>query len=204
VIGVQIVGFSAYWLLTLAVVWLPAFLAEAFGYTSLQAGWIVMLVALVQIVFLPAVSAFSERLQHRGVPSRLACGGLASMCALAAGLFTILLSQTQGLIPTILCTVIAFSFGNVIFVLGPCLIAEVTPASQRGAALGINNAVVTLAGPLAPAVMGAIIDSGAGPAAGFRTGLLSAGFLVILGALGGLMLINPEADRARSFAGLQA
>ncbi|MBQ0821739.1 MFS transporter [Microvirga sp. HBU67558] len=34
VVGVEIVGFSAYWLLTIAIVWLPAFLHQAFGYAN--------------------------------------------------------------------------------------------------------------------------------------------------------------------------
>jgi MFS transporter, ACS family, D-galactonate transporter len=194
IIGVQIVSFSAYWLLTIAVVWLPAILNQAFGYTPAQAGWIIMLVALCQIMMLPAVSALSDGLQRRGVSSRLAYGGIASGCALAAGLLTILLSQSGGSIATILCTVGAFSLGTVIFVLGPCLVAEVTPDGQRGAALGITNAVATLAGPLAPAIMGFIVDIGADPAGGFRTALLVAGSLVILGALVGFFLLDPASD----------
>jgi MFS transporter, ACS family, D-galactonate transporter len=197
VIGVQIVGFAAYWLLTLAVIWLPAFLNEGLGYTSIDAGWIVMLVALCQILLLPIICAFSERLRRRGTASRLAYGWIASGCSLAAGLLTILLAQTAGSFATIACTVLAFSLGNVIFVLGPVLIAEVTPIGQRGAVLGISNAITTLAGPLAPAVMGVIVDLGADPADGFRTAFAVAGTVVIVGALAGFALIVPEADHAR-------
>jgi MFS transporter, ACS family, D-galactonate transporter len=196
VLGVQAVGFFAYWLLTVAVVWLPAILSQAFGYTQIQAGWIMMVVALGQIVLLPTVSTLSDRLQQHGIPSRLACGWTACASTVAAGLLTLMLSQTVGPITTILCTVLAFSLCNVIFVLGPCLLAEVTPVRQRGAVLGVNTAIVTLAGPLAPAVMGLVVDIGADPAAGFRTALLLAGTLVILGGLAGFFLIDPEADRA--------
>jgi MFS transporter, ACS family, D-galactonate transporter len=196
VIGVQIVGFAAYWLLSVSVVWLPAILNQSFGYTPAQAGWIIMLVALCQIMLLLTIGAFSDRLQQRGISSRLACGGTASGCTLAAGLLTIMLSQSGGLSATVLCTILAFSFGSVIFVLGPCLVAEVTPATQRGALLGINNAVVTLAGPLAPVIMGVIVDNGIDPGGGFRTALLITGSLVVMGAFAGFLLINPEVDRA--------
>lgn len=84
-----------------------------------------------------------------------------------------------------------------IFVLGPVLIAEVTPIGQRGAVLGISNAITTLAGPLAPAVMGVIVDLGADPADGFRTAFAVGGTVVIVGALAGFALIVPEADHAR-------
>jgi MFS transporter, ACS family, D-galactonate transporter len=196
VIGVQVVGFCAYWLLTVAVVWLPAVLNQTFGYTLVEAGWIMMLVALGQIIVLPAVSALSDGLQQRGVSSRFACGWLACASTVVSGLLTLMLSQTGGSIATILCTVFAFSLCNVILVLAPCLLAEVTPVRQRGAVLGINTAVVTLAGPLAPGIMGMVADIGADPAAGFRTALLLAGGIVIVGGLSGFLLIDPEADRA--------
>jgi len=196
VVGVLIVGFVAYWLLTLAVVWLPAFLGQAFGYSPTQAGWIMMLVSLAQIVLLPAVSALSDGLKRRGVSSRHACGSIACAATLAAGLVTILLSRSEGSLPVIACTVIAFSLGNVIFVLGPVLVAEVAPAGKRGAALGIVNAVTTLAGPLAPTVTGMILDVGVGMD-GVRHALLLAGSFVVLGAIAGFVLIDPEADGSR-------
>jgi MFS transporter, ACS family, D-galactonate transporter len=204
VIGIQAVGFFAYWLLTVAVVWLPAILNQAFGYTPAQAGWIMMLVALCQIVLLPVVSALSDGLQQRGVPSRLASGWVACASTVAAGLLTILLSQSEGSAATILLVALAFSLCSVIFVLAPCLLAEVTPIRQRGAVLGINTAITTLAGPLAPAVMGMVVEVGTSPAAGFRTALLLAGTLVILGGLAGFFLIDPEADRADNPSASQA
>lgn len=197
VIGIQVVGFFCYWLLTVAVVWLPAILSQTFGYTPAQASWIMLLVALSQIVLLPLVSAISDGLQQHGVSSRFACGWLACASTVAAGLLTILLSQSGGSTATILCAVLAFSLCNVIFVLAPCLLAEVTPVRQRGAVLGVNTAITTLAGPLAPAVMGLVVDAGANPAAGFREALLLAGVLVIAGGLSGFFLIGPESDRVQ-------
>jgi MFS family permease len=155
-----------------------------------------MLVSLGQILLLPGVSALSDGLKRRGVPSRLACGSVACASTLAAGLIIILLARSEGSIPIIVCTTIAFSLCNVMFVLGPVLIAEVTPVEQRGAVLGVTNAITTLAGPLAPVVTGVVIDVGTQSADGVRTALLIAGGLLILGALAGFVLIDPEADRA--------
>jgi MFS family permease len=195
IVGVEIVGFVAYWLLTVAVVWLPAFLTRAFGYTLVQAGWIMMLVSLAQIIILPGISSLSDGLKRRGVASRIACGWIACTSTLAAGLLVILLSQSAGSVPIIVCTVIAFSLCNVMFVLGPVLVAEVTPVTQRGATLGMVNTITTLAGPFAPAVMGLVADTGAGTSDGIRNALLLAGVIVILGSLAGFFLIDPEADR---------
>jgi ACS family D-galactonate transporter-like MFS transporter len=113
------------------------------------------------------------------------------------GLLTILLSQVTASLAAIACTVLAFSLGNVMFVLGPVLIAEVTPVEQRGATLGVSNAVTTLAGPLAPTVMGVMVDASATPADGFRAAFMIAGLLAASGALAGFLLIDPERDRAR-------
>lgn len=196
VIGVLIVGFCAYWLLTLAVVWLPAFLIQAFGYTPAQAGWIMMLLSLGQIVLLPGVSALSDSLKRRGASSRLARGSVACASTLAAGLIIALLARSEESLAIVVCTVVAFSLGNVMFVLGPVLIADVTPVEQRGAVLGVTNALTTIAGPLAPAITGLVVDFSASQADGVRTALLIAGGLVVSGALAGFVLINPEADRA--------
>jgi MFS family permease len=199
VVGVEIVGFVAYWLLTVAVVWLPAFLTQAFGYTPVQAGWIMMLVSLGQIVLLPGISSVSDGLKRRGVSSRIAGGWIACSGTVAAGLIVILMSLSTGSVPVIICTVVAFSLCNVMFVLGPVLVSEVTPVSQRGATLGVVNAITTLAGPFAPAVMGLVVDAGAGTPAGIRKALL----LAIAGAFARFLLIDPEADRARNAPSLR-
>jgi MFS family permease len=198
VVGVQIVGFSAYWLLTLAVVWLPAFLTQAFGYTPIQAGWIMMLVSLGQIVLLPGISILSDGMKRRCVPSRLACGSVACVSTLVAGLIIIVLARSEGSLPVIICTMIAFSLCNVMFVLGPVLIADVTPVEQRGAVLGVTNAITTIAGPLAPVITGVVVDVSTHPENGMRTALLIAGGIAMVGALAGFALIDPDADRAGS------
>jgi MFS family permease len=203
VVGVEIVGFVAYWLLTVAVVWLPAFLTQAFGYTPVQAGWIMMLVSLGQIVLLPSISSVSDGLKRRSVSSRIAGGWIACSSTVAAGLIVILMSLSTGSVPVIICTVVAFSLCNVMFVLGPVLVSEVTPVSQRGATLGMVNAITTLAGPFAPAVMGLVVDAGAGTPDGIRKALLLAGVLAIVGAFAGFLLIDPEADRARNAPSLR-
>lgn len=197
-IGCVLISFSAYWLLTIAVVWLPAYLEKGLGYSATQAGWIVTLPPLCQIVLMPSFCTISELLKGRGASSRLSRGLVSAVSVLIAGLMTMLLPFSHGPVLPILCTMLAFSVGNLIFCLGPVMIAELTPVRQRGAMLGINNAIVTLAGPLAPVCMGLIIDAGASVADGFRIALILAGACVTVGALVSLVLINPEADLRRT------
>jgi MFS family permease len=99
---------------------------------------------------------------------------------------------------------LSFSVSSVIFTLGSTLIGEFSPASQRGAMLGITNSLHTVAGLCAPFAMGRIVDTTLDPAAGFRIGFVYAGsFVAALGLLAAL-LINPERDLARFQAAQEA
>lgn len=196
-VGQAIVAFSAYWMLTLGIIWLPAYLEKGAAFSPWAVGWIITLPSLVQIVFVPSVSFASERLKQRGVSSRLARGVVPVACVAIAGLATVLLSRSSDPLISIVCTMIAFSFGSTMFVLGPVVTAEIVPGRQRGAMLAMGTAISTLAGPLAPIVMGRIIDGSETAVGGFRLGFLIAGTIVIVSALIGWVLINPEADIRR-------
>jgi MFS family permease len=197
ILGNMLLGFSAYWMLTLAVVWLPEYLRVGAGFSVAKVGWIVTLPSLCQILAVPALSAWSERLKRRGVSSRVCRGLIGASSVGLAGALLFLLPFTTGPVLPILCTALAFSCGTTIFTMGAVLVAEVTPAGQRGAALGINNAVATLAGVFAPVTMGMIVDVGATSAEGFRHGFMLVGACVVVAAIVGGLLIDPEADTRR-------
>jgi MFS family permease len=92
---------------------------------------------------------------------------------------------------------LSFSLGAVVFPLGSALIGEITPPAQRGAMLGITNSIHTLAGLLAPMMMGRIIDACASPAIGFRMGFMMNGAMVVVLGSAAAALIDPRADLAR-------
>ena len=84
-----------------------------------------------------------------------------------------------------------------IYVVCPPMIGEFTPVSQRGAVIAIYGAIYTLAGILAPMVMGSVIQHAATPLAGYITGFtINAAILVTSGVLG-LLLLWPNTERAR-------
>ena len=70
-------------------------------------------------------------------------------------------------------------------------------AMQRAGMLAIVNSIVTLAGVLAPLVMGSIIQHAATPLAGYERGYVILGALMVAGGVIGLLFIRPEADRKR-------
>jgi ACS family D-galactonate transporter-like MFS transporter len=71
-------------------------------------------------------------------------------------------------------------------------VAEITPVAQRGAMLAIGTAISTSAGLVAPYIMGSIIETAATPLAGFDTGFMVCGIVMLIGGLLGVVLIRPE------------
>ncbi|GGF48473.1 MFS transporter [Aliidongia dinghuensis] len=195
-LGVFIGGFVAYWAITLNVVWLAAYLTKGAGFTPLEAGWIIVLPSLAQIVMAPTLGAWSEWLVRRGVSSRVARGVLGGCCLVTAGVAMVLFPLVSVAPIKLLLVVLAFATGSVFFTLGSTLIGEISPPSQRGALLGITNSIHALAGVVAPVLMGAIVDVAADPVSGFRTGFLAAGAFVAAGGIAAMALAHPEADHA--------
>jgi MFS family permease len=196
-LGVTIGGFAAYWAIALAIVWLPAFLIKACGYTPTQTGWIVVAPSALQLIAIPGAGFLSQRLLGRGIESRISRGLFASACIVLAGASMILLSQSLAPWLQIPLVMLAFGIGAVIYSLGPPLISEITPVQQRGAMLGLSNAVFSTAGLVAPWLTGHIADVGADSATGFRQGFLFAGCLICAGGIVAAVLIHPSRDLAR-------
>jgi MFS family permease len=77
------------------------------------------------------------------------------------------------------------------------MISEFTPVSQRGAVISIYGALYTLAGIVAPVVMGSVIQRAAVPIDGYLTGFTINGVILIISGLLGLLLLWPNTERAR-------
>jgi MFS family permease len=203
-LGVTIGGFAAYWAIALAIVWLPAFLIKACGYTPSETGWIVVAPSALQLVAIPGAGFLSQKLLGHGTPSQISRGLFACTCIVLAGASMILLSQSYTPWLQIPLVMLAFGIGAVIYSLGPPLLSEITPVQQRGAILGLSNAVFSLAGLIAPWLTGHIVDVGLDPAVGFRQGFLLGGSLICVGGVVAAVLIKPESDLVRLKAhGLQ-
>jgi MFS family permease len=84
-----------------------------------------------------------------------------------------------------------------IYVVCPPMLGEFTPVSQRGAVIAIYGAIYTLAGILAPFVMGKVIQNAATPIEGYLTGFTINAVIMIASGLLGLLLLWPNTERAR-------
>jgi MFS family permease len=196
-IGVFLAGFAAYSVVALNITWLANYLVKQVHMTLVSAGWIIGFVSLMQIMLVPGFAWLSQVLSGMGVSSRVTRGLLGAACVITGGACMIwMVGIGTGLLQNLLIG-LSFSIGAVIFPLGSALIGEITPPMQRGAMLGITNSVHTLAGLVAPVLMGHIIDAYASPATGFRIGFLITGVVVIAFGSMAAVLINPQADLVR-------
>jgi MFS family permease len=84
-----------------------------------------------------------------------------------------------------------------IYVVCPPMLGEFSPVSQRGAVISIYGAIYTLAGIIAPAVMGSVIQHSSGLMEGYLHGFTINGIVLIVSGLLGLLLLWPNTERAR-------
>jgi MFS transporter, ACS family, D-galactonate transporter len=196
-IGVYVAGFAAYWIIALNLVWLGNYLIKALRMPPADAAWVIALPSVLQMALAPAIAYLSQRLSAQGISSRISRGWLGTLCVVIGGVSMACFPFVEMGVFKIFLVGLACSIGSVIFTLGATLIGEISPASQRGAALGVTNSIVTLAGLCAPIAMGRIVDINTDPSAGFRMGYLYAGVLVATLGVAAAVLINPEHDLRR-------
>ena len=77
------------------------------------------------------------------------------------------------------------------------MLGEFTPVSQRGAVIAIYGALYTLAGILAPSVMGGVIQRSGGMLEGYMTGFTINAVVMVTAGVLGLLLLRPNTERAR-------
>ena len=133
----------------------------------------------------------------RGFTTRGARGVLGSVPLVIGGLILATLPYVDGAALRIGLLVFGSGLCGSIYVVCPPMLGEFTPVSQRGAVIAIYGALYTLAGILAPWVMGGVIQRSGGMLEGYMTGFtINAVILVTAGVLG-LLLLWPNTERAR-------
>jgi len=190
-------GFASYWGLALGLTWFTSYLVSGLGYSQQLGGNLTILPWIFGMFVVLGGGAISQRLKKQGVSSRMCRGAFASATVVLGGC----LLPFVGSMPTpelkLALVVAGAAIGSTIYVVIPMIVSELTPQPQRAGMLAIVNSVVTLAGVLAPLVMGSMIQHAANPIAGYEDGYVILGLLLLAGGLIGLLFIRPEADRKR-------
>ncbi len=196
-IGCCAATFGAYWALSLGLTWFTPFIIKGLGFSQKDAGWISILPWVVGAAIVLLTGWISQVLMARGISTRGARGVLGSVPLVVGGLILTALPYLDGAGLQIAFLVIGTGLSGSIYVVCPPMLGEFTPVSQRGAVISIYSAIYTLAGILAPSVMGSVIQHASGALEGYMTGFTINAFILIASGLLGLLLLWPNTERAR-------
>ncbi|HWB47055.1 MAG TPA: MFS transporter [Hyphomicrobiaceae bacterium] len=196
-IGCCAATFGAYWALSLGLTWFTPFIVKGLGFSQKDAGWISVLPWVFGATIVLLTGWLSQSLMARGASTRVARGVLGAAPLVFGGCVLLLLQLVEAPGWRVALLVLGSGVSGAIYVVCPAMIGEFTPVSQRGAAISIYGATYTLAGVVAPYVMGTVIEDAATPLTGFLTGFkILAAILIAAGTLG-LILLWPNTERAR-------
>jgi len=199
-IGCCAATFGAYWALSLGLTWFTPFIIKGLGFSQQDAGWISILPWVFGAAIVLLTGWISQVLMARGVSTRGARGVLGSVPLIVGGLILSALPYVNGAGLQIAFLVVGSGLCGSIYVVCPPMLGEFTPVQQRGAVIAIYGAIYTLAGIIAPAVMGKVIQNAGGLLEGYMTGFTINAVILIGSGLLGLALLWPNTERARLVA----
>ena len=196
-IGCVAATFGAYWALSLGLTWFTSFIVQGLGFSQQQAGFISILPWIFGATIVVLTGWISQVLMARGFSTRGARGVLGAAPLVVGGVILAALPHVNGAGLQIALLVIGSGLCGSIYVVCPPMLGEFTPVSQRGAIIAIYGALYTLAGILAPYVMGNVIQDSAALMDGYMKGFtINAAIMIASGVLG-LALLWPNTERAR-------
>jgi MFS family permease len=196
-IGCCAATFGAYWALSLGLTWFTPFIIKGLGFSQKDAGLISVLPWVFGAVIVLLAGWISQVMMTRGFSTRGARGVLGAAPLVVGGLILAAMPYVQGAGLQIALLVFGSGLCGAIYVVCPPMLGEFTPVSQRGAVIAIYGAIFTLAGIVAPFVMGKVIQNAATPMEGYLTGFTINAVILIASGLLGLLLLWPNTERAR-------
>jgi MFS family permease len=196
-VGCVAATFGAYWALSLGLTWFTPFIVKGLGFSQQQAGFISILPWVFGAVIVILTGWISQVMLTRGFTTRGARGVLGSVPLIIGGLILATLPYVAPGALMIALLVVGSGLCGSIYVVCAPMIGEFTPVSQRGAVIAIYGALYTLAGILAPYVMGSVIQRSAGLLDGYMTGFTINAVILVVSGLLGLLLLWPNTERAR-------
>jgi len=193
--------FGAYWALSLGLTWFTPFIVKGLGFSQKEAGWISILPWVFGAVVVLLTGWISQVMVANGFSTRSARGVLGTVPLVVGGSILAAIPYVEAGAPQIALLVAGSGLSGAIYVVCAPMISEFTPVSQRGAVISIYGAIYTLAGILAPAVMGSMIQRASGLLDGYMAGFTINAVVLIASGLLGLLLLWPNTERARLMSG---
>jgi MFS family permease len=196
-VGCCAATFGAYWALSLGLTWFTPFIVQWLGFSQEKAGLISILPWIFGSVVMFMTGWMSQVLMTRGFSTRIARGVLGTVPLIAGGVVLAFVPYVDGAGLQIALLVAGSGLCGSIYVVCAPMISEFTPVSQRGAVISIYGAIYTLAGILAPSVMGSVIQRASSVVEGYMTGFTINAVVLVVSGLLGLLLLWPNTERER-------
>jgi len=196
-VGCCVATFGAYWVLSLGLTWFTPFIVKGLGFSQAEAGWISIMPWVSGAIVVILTGWISQAMMARGFTTRVARGVVGSVPLIVGGLILAVMPRVApgGLMIALL--VVGSGLCGSIYVVCAPMLGEFTPVSQRGAVIAIYGAIYTLAGIVAPQVMGSVIQRSGGLLDGYLTGFTINAVVLTASGLLGLLLLWPNTERAR-------
>jgi MFS family permease len=203
-VGCVAATFGAYWALSLGLTWFTPFIVKGLGFSQSDAGWISTLPWVFGATIVILTGLISQQMMARGATTRMARGVLGSVPLIIGGLILAVMPHVDGAALQLTLLVLGPGLCSSIYVVCPPMLAEFTPASQRGAVIATYGALYTFAGIIAPGVMGTVIQHSGSMLGGYLTGFSINAAVMVCSGLLGLLLLWPNTERARLTASAAA
>ncbi|MBV8924378.1 MAG: MFS transporter, partial [Bradyrhizobium sp.] len=180
------------------------FIVQGLGFSQQEAGFISILPWIFGAIVVILTGWLSQLLAARGVSTRNARGVLGAAPLILGGVILAALPHVSGAGLRIALLVVGGGLSGSIYVVCAPMLGEFTPVAQRGAIIAIYGALYTLAGIVAPYVMGNVIQNSASLLDGYITGYTINACILITSGVLGLLLLWPNSERARLTGGKTA
>ncbi|MFF9909170.1 MFS transporter [Streptomyces sp. NPDC013457] len=187
--------FTCYWGVALTLVWLPSYLHNGLGYSSAEAGRLVVLPWVMGAVVLLTQAGITGWLMRRGVSTRWARGGVGGAALGLGGLVCLGVPLADGAGAKTALLAVGLGLAGSYAAVAATTVSELAPPARASGALGVMNAVVTTAGLAAPAIVGVMVDKQGTD--GYQNAVVITGAMLLVGGLLSATLVDPSRDRAR-------
>ncbi|WP_157851596.1 MFS transporter [Streptomyces monomycini] len=195
-------AFAAFWTVSASLTWAVDYFQEVGGLGLRQASLLIMLAALAKGTAMLAHGLLVQRAGRRaaaGLRPRipLPSGVKNGLVLLLSGAATLAFAATDVLWLKAVLLLGPMAGSDIIMTVAQTSVSRISPADRRGVALGALTCVFALAGVLAPAVTGRLVDAGETVADGYLGAYGTMAGLTVLAGVAVTLFLRPERDAWR-------
>lgn len=189
VIGLCVIGFTAYWITSFVIAWLAPFVSLGLGYSLVDAGWILSSMHAGHAVLLFGLTYFSQKMLQHGHASRSARGLLMGFCMIAGAIAFVVAAYVSDDSLKLVAVALATGLAAPIYPLSASMISEVAPPAHRNRLVTTIFAGITTAGIASPALTGWAVARDA--ASGWYYALMLQAVVAVIGGIAAFAMLHP-------------